>query len=133
VGDSTADPTVRYRIDGEIARGGLGAVLKGFDPDLGRNVALKVLREDFLGNPEIIRRFVEEAQIGGELQHPGLVPVYELSTFADRRPYFAMKLVQGQTLADLLTARASPASELPRFITIFRQVCQTVAYAHART
>ena len=80
----------------------------------------------------MIRRFVEEAQIGGQLQHPGIVPIYELGTFADRRPYFAMKLVKGQTLAALLAGRPSPADGLPRFLGIFEQVCQTVAYAHAR-
>ena len=82
--------------------------------------------------PTLVRRFVEEAQIGGQLQHPGIVPIYELGAFADRRPYFAMKLVKGQTLAALLAARPSPADGLPRFLAIFEQVCQTVAYAHAR-
>ena len=57
--------------------------------------------------PELLRRFVEEAQIGGQLQHPGIVPVYELGAFADRRPYFTMKLVKGRTLAALLAERQS--------------------------
>ena len=65
------DRSIRYRIDGEIARGGMGAILKGRDPDLGRDVALKVLREDHRDDADMIRRFVEEAQIGGQLQHPG--------------------------------------------------------------
>ena len=94
-------PRSRYRIDGEIARGGMGAVLKGRDPDLGRDVALKVLREDLRDNADMVRRFVEEAQIGGQLQHPGIVPIYELGTFADRRPFFSMKLVKGHTLGQL--------------------------------
>ncbi len=123
---------IRYRIDGEIARGGMGSVLKGRDPDLGRDVAVKVLREDFRDNPEMVRRFVEEAQIGGQLQHPGVVPIYELGTFADRRPFFSMKLVKGHTLAGLLESRKQPGDDLPRFIGIFEQVAQTVAYAHAR-
>ena len=107
--DATATtPSTRYRIDGEIARGGMGAVLKGRDPDLGRDVAVKVLREDLRDNPEMVRRFVEEAQIGGQLQHPGIVPIYELGTFADRRPFFTMKLVKGHTLADLLGGRKRP-------------------------
>src|SRR5262245_37240930 len=96
---SEADPTLRYRIDGEIARGGMGAVLKGRDPDLGRDVAIKVLHAKLHGDDDMVRRFVEEAQIGGQLQHPGVVPIYELGTFADRRPFFSMKLVRGQTLA----------------------------------
>ena len=65
------------------------------------------------GNPEVIRRFVEEAQIGGQLQHPGIVPVYELGTFPDRRPYFAMKLVKGRTLARLLHERTEPGGRPP--------------------
>jgi serine/threonine-protein kinase len=79
-----------------------------------------------------VRRFVEEAQIAGQLQHPGVTPVYELGAFADRRPYFTMKLVKGQTLAALLAARKGPAEDLPRFVGVFGQVCQTLAYAHAR-
>ncbi len=122
----------RYRIDGEIARGGMGAVLKGRDPDLGRDVALKVLREDFRDDPGMVRRFVEEAQIGGQLQHPGVVPIYELGTLGDQRPFFSMKLVKGETLARLLAARKDPRDGLPRLLTIFEAVAQTVAYAHAR-
>ncbi len=128
-GDETS---IRYRIDGEIARGGMGAVLKGRDPDLGRDVAIKVLREDLRDNGDLVRRFVEEAQIGGQLQHPGVVPIYELGTFADQRPFFSMKLVKGQTLADLLAARPTPADDLPRFLSIFAAIAQTMAYAHTR-
>ena len=92
--------SIRYRIDGEIARGGMGAVLKGRDPDLGRDVAAQgPAASDHRDDADMVRRFVEEAQIGGQLQHPGIVPIYELGTFADRRPFFAMKLVKGHTLA----------------------------------
>src|SRR5439155_5812272 len=122
----------RYQLQGEIARGGMGAILRGRDVDLGRELAIKVLLESQRHNPEVLRRFVEEAQIGGQLQHPGVVPVYELGAFPDRRPYFAMKLVKGLTLASLLRERAGPAQDLPRFLGIFEQVCQTMAYAHAR-
>ena len=62
----------------------MGAILKGRDVDLGRDLAIKVLLESHQGNPEIARRFVEEAQIGGQLQHPGIVPVYDLGDL--RRP-----------------------------------------------
>src|SRR6185436_4237219 len=74
----------------------------------------------------------EEAQIGGQLQHPGIVPIYELGLLGGERPYFAMKLVKGKTLAALLGERESPSSERRRFLSIFEQVCQTVAYAHSR-
>src|SRR5213078_1024082 len=122
----------RYQLHGEIARGGMGVVLKGRDVDLGRDVAVKVLLERHLDSPEMVRRFVEEAQIGGQLQHPGIVPVYELGQFADERPFFSMKLVKGETLAALLAPRKDPTDDRARFLGIFQQICQTLAYAHSR-
>ena len=110
-----ADRDVRVQLLGEIARGGMGVVLKGRDPDLGRDVAVKVLLEAHKANPDLVRRFVEEAQIGGQLQHPGVVPIYELGTFGDGRPYFTMKLVKGQTLAELLSERKSRPKTTPGF------------------
>ncbi len=127
-----ADRTMRLQLFGEVARGGMGAVFKARDPDLGRDVAVKVLLESHRNNPDLVRRFVEEAQIGGQLQHPGIVPIYELGAFADRRPFFAMKLVKGRTLSSLLAERPDPARDLPRFLSVFESVCQTMAYAHAR-
>jgi serine/threonine-protein kinase len=122
----------RYQLFGEIARGGMGAILRGRDVDLGRELAVKVLLRSHKDRPELVRRFVEEAQIGGQLQHPGIVPIFELGTLADRRPFFTMKLVQGRTLAELLRARSSPGEDLARLLSIFESVCQTMAYAHAR-
>jgi serine/threonine-protein kinase len=122
----------RYLLEEEIAAGGMGRVLRARDPDLHRPLAVKVLREDHRGWAELEQRFREEAQITGQLQHPGIPPVHEVGVLHDGRPFFAMKLVKGQTLAQLLARRASPAEDLPRFLTIFEQVCQTVAYAHAR-
>lgn len=124
--------TGRYQILGEIARGGMGAILQGRDVDLGRDVAFKVLLEARRRDSDVLRRFVEEAQIGGQLQHPGIVPIYELGVFPDRRPYFAMKLVRGRTLAELLRERREPSTDRARILAIFEQVCQTMAYAHAR-
>ncbi len=123
----------RYVLFGEIARGGMGAILRARDPDLGRDLALKVLLERHRDRPELIKRFLEEAQIEGQLQHPGIVPIHELGTLPDRRPFFAMKLVKGRTLAALLAARADVAEDLPRFLGIFEQVAQTMAYAHSRS
>ena len=122
----------RYRLDGEIARGGMGAILKGRDTDLGRDLAIKVLLDAHKDKPEVIQRFIEEAQIGGQLQHPGIAPIYELGQFADRRPFFAMKLVKGETLSKLLADRNETAQERGKFIGIFEQICQTMAYAHCR-
>ncbi len=121
----------RYQVTGEIGRGGMGVVLRARDPDLNRELALKVLHGN-QGNADLERRFLEEAQIAGQLQHPGIVPVHELGRDAAGRPFFAMKLVKGCTLEALLRARSSPADDLPRFLTIFEQVCQTVAFAHSR-
>ena len=124
--------SARLQLFGEIARGGMGAVLKGRDSDLGRDLAVKVLLESHRDKPDMIRRFIEEAQIAGQLQHPGIVPIYELGAFGDRRPYFAMKLVKGHTLAEILAKRKTPIDGLPRFLSIFESICQTMAYAHAR-
>ena len=126
------DPNCRYRIDGEIARGGMGSILKGRDTDLGRDLAVKVLLESHRDRPEVVQRFVEEAQIGGQLQHPGIAPVYELGQFEDQRPFFTMKLVKGKTLGALLAERKSVTEDRSKLIGIFEQVCQTMAYAHSR-
>ena len=122
----------RYQVLGEVARGGVGVVYRGRDSDLGRDVALKVLHARHLGNPGLVERFIEEAQVGGQLQHPGIVPVYELGLRADKRPFFAMKLIKGQTLAARLAARDRPAAERHALLAVFREVCRTVAYAHSR-
>src|SRR5436190_11359726 len=127
-----SERSARLQLFGEIARGGMGAVLKGRDSDLGRDLAVKILLEAHKDRPEMVHRFVEEAQIAGQLQHPGVVPVYELGAFADHRPYFAMKLVKGRTLAEILRDRLAPGQDLPRLLTTFLQVAQTVAYAHTR-
>jgi len=122
----------KYRIVGEIARGGMGVILKGHDADLGRDIALKVLDQELAKNPAVVSRFVEEAQIGGQLEHPGIVPVYELGVMADEAPYFTMKLVKGRTLSALLTQRKSTADNRTRLLQIFESVCQTIAYAHSK-
>jgi serine/threonine-protein kinase len=121
----------RYQLQGEIARGGMGTVLRGRDVDLGRDLAVKVLLEKYVHRPEVARRFIEEAQIGGQLQHPGVVPVYDIGRFGDR-PFFTMKLVKGQTLASLLEDREQAAADRPRLLAIALQVAQTLAYAHAK-
>ncbi len=121
-----------YRLVGEIARGGMGVVLRGRDQDLRREVAVKVLRSELVTRSESLRRFVEEAQICGQLQHPGVVPVYELGLLADERPFFTMKLIRGRTFAELLLEREETTSERRRMLEIFMSVCQTMAYVHSR-
>ncbi len=121
-----------YQVLGEIARGGMGVILKGHDTDLGRDVAVKVLDGELAKNPAVVQRFIEEAQIGGQLQHPGIVPVYELGLMADDSPYFTMKLVKGRTLSAHFQQRKSITDNRGRLIAIFESVCQTVAYAHSK-
>jgi serine/threonine-protein kinase len=121
----------RYQLLEEIGRGGMAAVLRARDPHLGRDLAVKVMRADAHDKPELLHRFVEEAQVTGQLQHPGTVPVHDIGLLEDGRPFIAMKLVRGRTLVALLEERASPADNLARFLGIFGQVCQTLAYAHS--
>jgi serine/threonine protein kinase len=109
----------------------MGVILKGRDPDLGRDMAFKVLKTEHVGKPAAEQRFVEEAQVGGQLQHPGILPVYDIGRFADGRPFFAMKFVKGDTLAQKLAERPDPAADRGRFLQIFLKVCETVAYAHS--
>jgi len=130
--ESTLRRTGRYEVIGNIARGGIGRILRGRDIDLNRDVALKVLREKHDGNGDLLERFVEEAQIGGQLQHPGVIPVYEIGLLDGTRPYFAMKLVKGRSLADHLAGRENPAEDRHRYLGIFARVCQAVGYAHSR-
>jgi serine/threonine-protein kinase len=122
----------RYDLLQEVGSGGMGVVFRGRDRLLGRETAVKVLREAYRDNAEVRRRFIEEARVGSQLQHPAVVPVYELGWFGDRRPYFTMKLVEGRTLAALLHDRADSGRDLPRWLGVFEQVCQAMAYAHAR-
>ncbi|HED65129.1 MAG TPA: serine/threonine protein kinase, partial [Planctomycetes bacterium] len=122
----------KYQLLGEVARGGMGVVLRGHDTDLGRDVAVKVLHEGLASDENVLQRFVEEAQIGGQLQHPGIVPVYDLGLMEDERPYFTMKLVKGKTLSALFAARVTPEEDRGHLLDVFLSVCQTVAYAHSR-
>jgi serine/threonine protein kinase len=126
------DPQTRFILREEIARGGMGAVIRGGDTLLGRDLAINVLLDAHRQDPEVVQRFLEEAQINGQLQHPGIVPLHEMGQLDDKRPFFAMKFVQGHTLTKLLLRRQSTEEDRSRFIGIFQQVCQTVAYAHSR-
>jgi tetratricopeptide (TPR) repeat protein/tRNA A-37 threonylcarbamoyl transferase component Bud32 len=119
-------------VDREVGRGGMGVVLRGRDLRLGRALAFKVLRRELRGQPAVEQRFVREAQVCSQLQHPGIVPVYEASYLANGLPYFTMKLVQGLTLARLLKQRAGPGEDLDRWLGVFVQVCQAVALAHSK-
>jgi tetratricopeptide (TPR) repeat protein len=121
-----------YAVLERLGQGGRGIVYRVSDPELNRPLAVKVLRPELQQESDAVRRFLEEAQIMGQLQHPGIVPIHASGQLPDGRPYFAMKLVQGRTLAQLLAERPAPAHDLPHFLVSFQQVCQAMAYAHSR-
>jgi hypothetical protein len=122
----------RYRIEGKIAEGGMGVVLRAHDPELNRPLAIKVIKHEFAGRVELERRFLEEAQVTGQLQHPGVPPIHDIGRLEEGRLFFAMKLIRGRTLAELLNEREGPAEGLPRWLAVFEQVCQAVGYAHSK-
>jgi serine/threonine protein kinase/lipoprotein NlpI len=122
----------RFRLEEEVARGGMGLVVRVQDQKFGRPLAMKVLLETGPAQSELAHRFLQEAILTARLQHPGIPPVHEMGQLPDGRPYFIMKLIRGRSLSELLHQRQSPASDLPRFISIFEQVCHTLAYAHAQ-
>jgi serine/threonine-protein kinase len=141
----------------EHARGGLGEVFVALDEELHREVALKEIQDRFADTDEARARFVREAEITGNLEHPGVVPVYGLGTYSDGRPYYAMRFIQGQSLQATIDrfhagrsrepsgtasgpaghpkGRAGPTfHSLPfrELLGRFVAVCNTIAYAHNR-
>ncbi|HYE97492.1 MAG TPA: serine/threonine-protein kinase [Planctomycetota bacterium] len=122
----------RYRILREIGRGVMGEVLLARDGSLERDVALKRMRPEQRDNVKARARFIREAVIAGQLQHPGVVPLYELGQDAEGGVFLTMRPIEGATLAQRLTSRPSVAHELPALLRAFEQVCQTMAYAHSR-
>src|SRR5262245_13113982 len=133
----------RYRLQGEIARGGMGAILRIWDEDLRRALAMKVIlgkgeSAGSGGTPPVdareLGRFLEEAQVTGQLDHPGIVPVHELGLDSDGRVYFTMKLVKGRDLKailDLVFGEQEGWNET-RALGVFLKVCEAMAYAHAK-
>jgi serine/threonine-protein kinase len=134
-----ADARRRYTLTRLHARGGIGQVWLARDEDLGRDVALKELRPDRGDSPAASARFLEEAKITGQLEHPGIVPVYELVRPREGRPCYAMRFVRGRTLTDTiqnyhrrLQASESGPLDLRQLLTAFVGVCNAVGYAHSR-
>ncbi len=125
------DGSGRYQIIDEIAHGGMGVIYRATDTALGREVAVKTLSERYAIGSGGARRFTDEARITAQLQHPGIPPVHDLGILENGRPFLAMKLIKGQTLSDLLERRPDPSFDRGRFVAIFEQTCQAVAYAHA--
>ena len=127
--------SLRYKDEGELGRGGMGTIWATRDKRMGRTVAAKVLHPDAAqaGRAMI---FVEEAQITGQLEHPNIIPVYDMGvTPGSKEPYFTMKLVSGNTLEHLIVEfheNNRDAEVLERLLRIMLQICDTISYAHER-
>jgi serine/threonine protein kinase/WD40 repeat protein len=124
---------VRYAIGAEIARGAMGRIVQAWDCELRREVALKIQRDD-RSDSRMQRRFLEEAQIAGQLDHPGIVPIHELGLDEAGRPFFSMRLVRGQELGAVMElARAGRDGwSRTRVLHVLLRVCEAMAYAHGR-
>ena len=131
----------RYLLRGMQAEGGVGQVWLAYDTELQREVALKVLRPDRAGQPTLESRFVTEARVTGQLQHPGIAPVYELAAdpeglFDDQPPFYTMRLVKGKTLTQAIAEYHAAGGMSPvarnTLLSAFVSICNTVAYANAR-
>jgi tetratricopeptide (TPR) repeat protein/serine/threonine protein kinase/predicted ATPase len=133
----------RYEDLGLLGVGGMGEVRQVRDPDLRRTLAMKIIHPRLLEHPRSVSRFVEEAQIEAQLQHPNIVPVHELGQLSDGRHYFTMKEIRGTEFSKKIRAvhalseldRWRPAPDGTTFrdlVRIFRQVCDAVAFAHSQ-
>ncbi len=132
----------RYTRESEHARGGMGRVLLVHDEHLGRDIALKELlpipgQSDLTPQTParlsagLIARFLQEARITGQLEHPAIVPVYELGTRNDGSLYYTMKLVRGGSMAESIRKAATLEDRL-KLLPHFVDLCQAIAYAHSR-
>jgi serine/threonine-protein kinase len=132
--------TARYTLVRPHADGGIGRVSLQHDSELRRDVALKELHPDKVAEPEVLGRFLQEAQITSQLEHPGIVPVYDLvKPAAGRPPFYTMRFVKGRTLTEATLAYhqkrlagQATSLDLLTLLNAFVGVCQAVAYAHAR-
>ncbi len=138
-GAAAASGGPRFQVLRPHARGGLGAVYVALDSEFDREVALKRIHEDRADDPDSRSRLHLEARITGGLEHPGIVPVYGLGRYEDGRPYYAMRLVQGDSLREAIEAfHKGPKSRLDRSLAFrrllknFTDVCNAVEYAHSR-
>lgn len=116
----------KYRNPREIARGGMGAIYSAEDPELGRVVAIKV---GTAAGENALRKFLLEARVTGNLEHPNIVPVHELGGVGTDQPYFAMKLIRGVSLDRIFRERTQSRA---RMLRDFTRVCDAVAFAHSK-
>jgi len=138
---STPDRDDRFRIIREHAQGGLGIVFVAEDKQLRRQVALKQIRTDRPEFGAFQSRCVQEGEITGQLEHPGIVPVYALGADTNGQPYYAMRFIRGEDLRTRIKAFHASRNEtgaafdgmpLRQLLRRFLDICNAVEYAHAR-
>lgn len=125
----------KYEDRGEVGHGGMGTVHRVFDRHLRRETALKLLKPEVGFKHREIQRFIDEAQITGQLDHPNIVPIHELGQDQTGAQYFTMKLVQGENLENAIAIAGEDRLEpetLAELLKIFVKVCEAVAFAHSR-
>lgn len=128
----------KYKPLTTIARGGMGVVLQARDLRIRRNVAMKVMKTGAQFSRESVLRFIDEAQLTGQLEHPNIVPVYELGIDEQGETFYTMKFVKGITLDEVLRGLRHGRKEmiekypLASLITIFQKICDGVAFAHSK-
>ena len=128
----------RYTVLGTIDKGGMGEVSLAEDANLGRPVAMKKLLLPSEATDEEVARFIGEAQVTGQLEHPSIVPVHELGIDSDGEIFYTMKRISGVTLSDVLDGFLESDQAilkrwpLPRLLSVFQRVCDAVSFAHSR-
>ena len=121
----------RLRDEGEIARGGMGAIHRLYDTGLRRHVALKVIHPGLANEPQDLQRFINEARVTGALDHPGIVPVHDLVSQGTGQVSYTMRLVEGRKLGVLIDGQSS-RQDLELILQSLLSVCETLAFAHGR-
>ncbi|HUS31318.1 MAG TPA: serine/threonine-protein kinase [Kofleriaceae bacterium] len=121
----------RFVLGEALGRGGMGEVLDARDEQIGRTVAIKRMLADAPTDAQM-QRFLREAKIQGQLEHPAIVPVHELGRDTDGRPYFAMKKLAGTTLADIVDLDDGTKYPRNRLLRAFSDVCLAIELAHTR-
>lgn len=127
-----SNPHPRYLIGRQLGRGGMGAVYEGWDVQLQRRVAIKIIRDEESVKPHSLLRFFREARIASRLRHPGIISIHEFDISEDGHAFIIMGMLSGLTLAEVLDSVQERTVELPSLIGTFLQICQAVAYAHSQ-
>lgn len=117
-----------YEILELLAQSGSSDIYRACDKRLGKEVAIKVQRLEL--TPDAALQLNNTVRMEAQLQHPGVPPVFEVGNLPDGRPYQVMRLIKGEPLSDLLAKRINPIADRIRFLSVFEQICQTIAYVH---